>query len=209
MDRRLIAIALAYFASATAAHAGPPTAVDRTATAQCQIGGFLKQSNHSGADIRNAPRPGADVFAHLPPPAALKPGTLEPTMLGAEFDILGSHRGWLLIRNAEARHGDAVRRVFAGPGWISGGLVAVRIGSRKLRAGPSNDARVVAALSGKTKDGRSYGPGNFDVLTVDGCRGRFAEVTIKLSRQFDPDAKPLHGWAGRVCRHQLGPCGPR
>ena len=207
MNRWTVVIASALFSLSTTGITAFAAPVDRGGAAKCDVDGYLKVTNHSGADLRSAPRPGAEIIGHLPPPAPLEPGSTDP-IVGAEFHILDAKNGWLLIENAEVQFGDEVKTVFNGPGWISGGLVAFTIGSRVLRAGPSYDAKIIAKLWGDLKDGSAYGPDSFEVLTVDGCKGHFAEVTIQLWPGLGVKDKPLHGWAAAVCSTQLTTCDP-
>ena len=200
-----LVIASALFSLGATGIAASAAPVERGVAAKCDVNGYLKEANQSGADLRSAPRPGAEVIGHLPPPAPLEPGSTDP-IVGAEFHILGAKNGWLLIENAEVQSGETVKTVFNGPGWISGSLVAFIIGSMELRAGPSYDDKVTAKLTGDLKDGSAYGPDSFEVLTVDGCEGHFAEVTIQLWPGLGVKDKPLHGWADAVCSNQLTTC---
>jgi hypothetical protein len=95
----------------------------------------------------------APVIGHLPPLFQLT----DADIVGAEFEIVGSKDGWLLIRNAEAavdRQGNG-KRVFEGPGWISGGLAGATLGSQFLRAAPrrAETPRLSPACLTRTKAG--------------------------------------------------------
>jgi len=144
-----------------------------------------------GANIRAAPNATAPVIGHLPPAAMVRDlGEIE----GAEFDVMGSRDGWLLIRNAE--FGDDV--YFVGPGWISGRLVGTTINDSNMRAGPGGDARLTLSL---LDDAKGWGAGSYTVVQIHGCSGAFADVSVR-----DPDGKVARGWVTRLCSAQLTTC---
>ena len=94
---------------------------------------------------------------------------------GAEFEVIGSKNGWLLIRNAESgQYGDGNGKiVFKGPGWISGALVSFTINDSDMRSDPSPNAKVIAKLAGDNGAGGVWGPDSFGVTRVYGCLRRF------------------------------------
>ena len=60
--------------------------------------GFATDRDPKGSNIRSQPRATAPIVGRLPP---LFPLT-SADIVGAEFEIIGSKNGWLLIRNADA-----------------------------------------------------------------------------------------------------------
>lgn len=178
--------------------------VETAGATQCRIGGYFKDDDPRGANIRSAPRVHAPVIGHLPPRARLEPGS--DMIVGAEFDIVGAKDGWLLIRNAQTI-GDA-KSVFKGPGWISGKLVGFTLGGTALRVAPYNDAKTIVKLWGDLKDGSSYGPDSYTVLAVHGCESHFIEVTVNLPHAIMPGGKPMRGWVEKACSTQLTTCDP-
>jgi hypothetical protein len=167
----------------------------------CQARGFATDRDPKGSNIRSQPRAGAPVIGHLPP---LFPLT-SADIVGAEFEIIGSKNGWLLIRNAEIfvdKQGNG-KRVFNGPGWISGGLAGATLGSQFLRAQPRRDAAIVANLIDAQK---GWGPDSFAVRRIHSCQGDFVEVTA--SPPVGPNERRVlvRGWSARPCSNQLTTC---
>jgi hypothetical protein len=168
---------------------------------QLRGAGFATDPHPKGSNIRSLPRADAPIIGHLPPRFALTPGDL----VGAEFDIIGSKGGWLLIRNAEAvvdTRGKG-KRVFKGPGWISGGLAGAMLGSQILRAEPRRDAAIVASLLDADK---GWGPDSFAVMRIHACQGDFVEVTLRSPQIPSEPEKLLRGWSARPCSNQLTTC---
>ena len=198
----LFAIATGFMACSIVAQAASAATVDRGVPLPCTISGFLSDPNPNGIDVRSAPRADAPVIGHLPPPAPLYPGNSE--RFGAEFNILGVRDGWLLISEADVEFNDQVKVVFKGPGWIPGDKVGFIIGSQELREAPANDAKVIARLSGKEKDGTVYGSDSYRTLRVHACQGHFVEVTI--APPHGVRGQPLRGWLNKVCSNQKTTC---
>jgi hypothetical protein len=196
-------LALAFVLVTPEAFAAPAQAVDTAPTSTCAIRGYLTDTDPNGTNVRSAPRVDAAAIGRLPQHAPHSRDSADA--VAAEFDIIGSKNGWLLIRNARFENPDRpVVSVFDGPGWISGGMVGFTIGSNELRSAPAADAAIVAPLTGETPDG-VYGPDSWQVVRVHSCSGHSAEVTIR--RSASPTPKALRGWVGRVCSNQLTTCG--
>jgi len=179
----------------------PATAATARAEVSCEVRGFATDPDPKGSNIRSLPRADAPIIGHLPPRFALTPGDL----VGAEFEIIGSKGGWLLIRNAEAvvdTQGNG-KRVFKGPGWISGGLAGATLGSQALRAEPRRDAAIVASLLDADK---GWGPDSFAVTRIHACQGDFVEVTLRSPQIPSEPEKLLRGWSARPCSNQLTTC---
>src|SRR5581483_9500132 len=144
----------------------------------------------------SAPRSNAPVIGRMPATAHITPDDV----VGADFDVIGSKDGWLLIRNVvfDDPAGKADRLVFPGPGWISGGLAGVQLAELTLKSAPHSYAPIVATLM---DTGRGWGPDSFRVQRIRACDGVFLEVDV-----LNLDGKPLHGWIGNSCTSQLTTC---
>ncbi|TMJ59186.1 MAG: SH3 domain-containing protein [Alphaproteobacteria bacterium] len=141
-----------------------------TAETSCAVRGFATDRDPKGSNIRSQPRATAPIVGRLPP---LFPLT-SADIVGAEFEIIGSKNGWLLIRNADAaidKQGNG-KRVFKGPGWISGRLAGATLGMPELRAAPNRDAAIVARLYDADK---GWGPDSFGVTRIHACDGDYVD----------------------------------
>jgi hypothetical protein len=188
---------------APSARAAP--AVETEVTNACALDGYVTDPDPAGTNVRAAPRADAAIVGHLPSEAERKQDSADAGR--PQFRILGSRNGWLLIRDAhieDPAHGSSP--LFAGPGWISGGLVGFTIGSNELRNAPAADTAIVAELVGADRDGNAWGPDSFQVIRVHACTGHFAEVTIV--RAGHRGAGSLRGWVGKACANQLTTCDP-
>ena len=170
------------------------TPVVTASDAVCSIAGYNADTDMSGTNLRAAPDAKAPVIFRLMP-------EIEPEdNYGAEFEVIGSKNGWLLIRDAETgQYGNGNGKiVFKGPGWISGSLVGFTINDIHMRAAPSANAKVVAMLF---DDKKGWGPDSFVIKRVYGCSGAFANVSGTT-----PYGKPLHGWVTKLCGNQRTTC---
>ena len=193
-----VILAIACFLASPA----PATQVDTAGIDRCDTGGYNKDTDPRGTNLRATPSTRAPIVGHLPPREPIEPGATD--LVGAEFHVIGATDGWLLIRDARARSDDKL--VFKGPGFISGRLgVCTRVFG-VLRGAPDVDAKAIAKLSGEFKDGSRYGPDSYDVMAVHGCAGHFVDVTIRLAPSIAPKAKPLRGWNERACGTQATTC---
>ena len=116
--------------------------VETAGATSCTVRGFAIDPDPKGTNIRSAPRADAPVIGRLSPRVHLS----RIDIVGMEFEIVGSRNGWLLIKSAQNEQ-DPNEKAFAGPGWISGRLVGVTLGSANLRAQPRRDAAVIARLA--------------------------------------------------------------
>jgi hypothetical protein len=188
-SRACVGLAAALFSSGVG-HVGAAQAagVDVRGASACSISAFAIDRDPKGSNIRSAPRADAPVIARLPSLCHLDPSTL----VGAEFEVVGSRDGWLLIQNPKAvQYDNKTAQAFNGKGWISGALVGVTIDDGPLLAQPNPDARVVA----KTENG------SYDVKRVHNCLGEFVEVTATPN-----GGKATRGWSRRSCASQLTTC---
>ncbi|HEY7978276.1 MAG TPA: SH3 domain-containing protein [Rhizomicrobium sp.] len=168
-----------------------------TSDAVCSINGYNADTDMNGTNLRAAPDAKAPVLYRLKP-------EIEPEdNYGAEFEVIGSKNGWLLIRNAmSGQYGDGNGKiVFKGPGWISGSLVGFTINDSNMRSGPSSHAKVVARLEGDNGEGGVWGPDSFSVTRVYGCSGDFADVS-----GVTPTKKTYRGWVTKLCGNQRTTC---
>ena len=197
--RYSLSTALVLAALPLAAHAA---AVDMAGVSKCDLKGFSVEPDPKGTNVRSAPSVNAPIIGHLPPRHYEREADLT---IGAEFDVLGSKDGWILIENAEdGKIGEESTFRFKGPGWIFGGAVGFDLGS-PLRAGPSADAKIAANL----EDGdHAIGWDTYVVRRTHACTGHFADLTVQLPPAIKKNATPLRGWASHLCQGQLTTCDP-
>jgi len=166
----------------------------------CEVRAFAIDPDPKGSNVRSAPRPNAPIVGHLKPLTRIE----RDTLVGVEFDIVGSRDGWLLIRNGRPEGGLTLDAAHArdGRGWISGKLAATTLALPPLRSEPRRDAPEVAHLmgDGSGPDG-SWGPYSVAITTVHGCQGGYIDVTVT-----PPKGKPVRGWSYKPCAAQLTTC---
>jgi hypothetical protein len=182
---------------ACARAAGPP--VTTSVDAPCiHVRGYIVDSDPNGSNVRSGPRIDAAVVSHVPPLSAPGPKPHDPheTKLGANFEVLGSHDGWFLVRGI--RQLSVNGYTWAGPGWIAAGLVGFSLASRTLRASPSASAPVLETLAGTPTH-----PAAFEIVRAYGCRGTWVDALVKDELARGSAAK--RGWVG-VCGLQLNEC---
>lgn len=171
--------------------------VNTASDAVCSIEGYNADKDMTGTNLRSAPDAKAPVVYRLMP-------EIEPEdNYGAQFEVIGSKNGWLLIRNAKSgQYGNGNGKiVFKGPGWISGSLVGFTINDINMRAAPSANAKVIARLEGDNGEGGVWGPDSFGVTRVYGCSGNFADVG-----GVTPAKKTYRGWVTKLCANQRTTC---
>jgi len=162
----------------------------------CSISGWSADPDPAGLNVRAGPSASAKILGRIPPARAQASDTY-----GAEFDIIGSQGGWLLIRKARfADYGDGKgdSAVFSGPGWVFADKVRFLINAPELRIAPREQAPTVARLS--SADGSS-GPDSAVIDHVYGCSGAFADVAAHT-----PGKPSKRGWATRICSNQVTTC---
>ena len=194
------ALAVAALFMAAPSLAAPVPKVDTSGATRCEVPGYLADTDPGGTNVRAAPDAHAPVIGHLAREYTDPSAKMD---FAPEFTIIGSKNGWMLIRDAKiGQYGDKPEKtVYAGPGWISGGLVGFSIGTNSLRSGPAATDKPIAKLVDPDK---GYGPDSFAVKRVHECRGSAVDVTIVLAT--DPKAKPLRGWSRHVCSNQVTTC---
>ena len=193
MSHRLAIICIVAQCAASAAFAQPVQTAGVTA---CAITGWSGDPDPAGLNVRAAPNKDAKVIGRIPAARDQAGDTYS-----AEFDIVGSRDGWLLIRNAHfadygGGKGDQV--VFVGPGWVFADKVRFLINSIDLHRSPGADAPVVAKLSAR---GGASGPDSANIDHVYGCSGAFAEIAVHMEHQ-----SPTRGWATGICSNQVTTC---
>jgi hypothetical protein len=163
----------------------------QAAEASCEIQAYLADPDTAGTNVRSTPSARSAVVARLP---HVRPGEDGFT---PEVTISGFSNGWAEIRQAIfADYGDGEQSLFAGRGWIWGGLLSATLNHVQLRAAPSEDARVVVRLSGA-----DWGPDSALVTAIEDCRGPFVHVTARL-----PDGRVVKGWTDGACGNQATTC---
>lgn len=184
-------------AAALLAAAVASTPVVTASDAKCNIEGYNADKDMTGTNIRSAPDAKAPVIFRL------KPEIEADDNYGAEFEVIGSKNGWLLIRNAElGAYGDGNGKiVFKGPGWIAGSLVSFTINDPNMRAAAAPNAKIVARLEGDNGEGGVWGPDSFAITKVYGCSGDFADVS-----GVTPTKKTYRGWVTKLCANQRTTC---
>jgi hypothetical protein len=186
----MLAIGMACLLSSEAAAA----TVDTAGVTTCALSGWSNDPDPSGLNIRAAPRADAEVIGRVPRPR-------EKEDEAAEFDIIGTRNGWLLITGVkfvDYGSGKGDRTVFAGPGWVFADKVRFLINNADVRSAPAKNASVLAKL--RTPDGTS-GPDSATIDHVFGCSGSFAEAAVHMESQ-----RPVRGWVTGICSNQVTTC---
>ena len=181
----------------------PALALDMTGVTTCSLHGFSTDTDPAGTNVRAAPDKDAPILGQLPP----QQNAEGAGAVGVVLEIVGSKNGWLLIHSASSGDPsvDAVTPVFKKPGWISGDLVGFIVGSSELLDAPNPGGNVVATLQNTAK---GIGPDSYTVKKVNGCNGKFADITVQLPASIKPNAPELRGWASKVCGNQVATCDP-
>ena len=193
--RIVVAVALALLPGA-AAQAGPQ--VETAGATPCSFEAWSRDPDPDGLNVRAAPRRDAPVIGRLPAPA-----TGGGDSYAVEFTVVGGRDGWFLIEDArfEEYAPGLARPVFGGPGWVAANLTAFTINAAALQAEPRDDSDAVAQLMGTDASGGMWGPDSVEIAKVHGCRGAWADVTVK-----DPNGRTTRGWATQLCSNQVTTC---
>ncbi|MGP0057906.1 MAG: hypothetical protein ACLPID_01255 [Beijerinckiaceae bacterium] len=170
--------------------------VETAGAISCTIFGWSDDHDPAGLNIRAAPSKDATVIGRLPPPQ-----TQGDDSYAAEFKIIGSRNGWLLISGAKfvdygSGKGDHI--LFPGPGWVFADKVRFLINDANLRKAADSAASVVMKLSSPDQ---TSGPDAANIDHVFGCAGSFADVAVHMAN--GPTAR---GWATRICSNQVTTC---
>lgn len=170
--------------------------LDATDVTACNLSGWSNDPDPAGLNIRSAPRADAEIIGRVP--AARAQGG---DSYAAEFVIIGSRNGWLLVRDvkfADYGSGKGDRAVFAGPGWVFADKVRFTINRAEVRGAPAANAPVLARL--RSADGAA-GPDSAFIDHVYGCSGAFAEAAVHLEGQ-----RAVRGWVTGICSNQVTTC---
>ena len=180
--------------ASTWAEAQTAIPLETTGSTACAVRGFATDRDPKGSNLRSAPRADAPIIGHVPPLWSIG----QDTWTGAEFEIVGSKDGWLLVRNGEQDGSlkfDAAH-VGNGRGWLSARLVGTTLRVAALRSAPRREAPLVARLAGD-----NWGPDSAAVSAVHSCQGSYIEVT---TTPFG--GTPVRGWSFKPCSSQLTTC---
>lgn len=174
------------------AQAPPP--LETTGATSCQVRAFAIDRDPKGSNLRSAPRTDAPIIGHVPPLSNIG----QNTWTGAEFEIIGSKDGWLLVHNGE-QDGDLkfdAAHAGDGRGWLSARLVGTTLRVAAFRSAPRRDATLVARMAGD-----NWGPDSVTVSAVHACQGDYIEVTTAPI-----GGRPMRGWSFKPCSSQLTTC---
>lgn len=177
------------------ASASLAAAVETNGVTACSISGWSNDKDPAGLNVRAAPRKDAPIIGRIPP-EKMQAGD----SYAAEFAIIGSRDGWLLVRDVKfADYGDGKgdRAVFAGPGWVYADKVRFLINNDDLRRAADRDSPVIMKLV--TPD-HSAGPDSATIDHVYGCNGDFADIAVHLN------GPTMRGWATGICSNQVTTC---
>jgi hypothetical protein len=170
--------------------------IDTAGATSCVLSGWSDDHDPAGLNIRAAPKKNAKVIGRLPPPQAQTGDSY-----AAEFKIIGSRDGWLLISSAKfadygGGKGDEI--LFAGPGWVFADKVRFLINDSNLREAPDPGAPVILKLA---SEDHTSGPDSANIDHVFGCDGSFADIAVHM-----PQSPRVRGWATRICANQVTTC---
>jgi len=189
----------------------------------CEIEGWSIDTDPKGTNVRAAPSVKARVVGKLPAYAVRH----DTYSFGIEFQIIGSHNGWLKITGAKDdpnRSGKPLRRTYAGTGWIAGNLVRFGVQSGLGYAKPDAASARLLDLGFGHKD--HLGKISFDrdwlisdrgeIERVVACQEKWALLDYRLIQQRDaknnfvplPAAERKRGraWFRGICNSQDTTC---
>jgi hypothetical protein len=164
----------------------------------CWASGYLQDRDPRGTNLRAGPSAGAKILARVPN-RRIEAGTA----ISPEFQIIGSMKGWLLVRDVRwAGYDLPPAKVYAGMAWVSGALVGVSIENLDLLQRPEPNSPLVMKLLGETSDGKPWSAGDLKIRRIHGCSGSMLDVTLEL-----PGNRTVRGWASGACANQVTTCG--
>jgi len=172
----------------------------------CQIAGWSIDTDPKGTNVRAAPSAKARVVGKLP-----RYIENEEYRFGIEFEIIGSHNGWLKITGAKDdsdRSGKPPRPTYAGMGWISGNLVRFVVQSGRGYVKPdATSARLLHLMYDE------WLFGHVEIERVVACQGKWALLDYRLPDPTDnliplPPAQRERGraWFQGICNSQETTC---
>jgi hypothetical protein len=174
------------------------------------IMGRLTDTAPEGRNVRAGPSVSARLLGVIGAPLRADQTPNGDFDLPAEFEIVGSANGWLLIRNAgydESLAGGPVPAVYRGEGWISGRLVQVGLQTRAAFSEPSHASPVLiggatdAHLDGLAQRGIAACQDQWVLVDWERPVSRVGEripswVPAAIYRQ---EPFTLRAWAAGVC----------
>jgi hypothetical protein len=183
-----------------------------TTETNCKIEGWSKDTNQHGLQVRSSAGENAMVVGTLPRYVI----NFDSHNFGIEFHIIGSHQGWLKIRDAKDdpyRSNQPLRATFSGIGWIPGKSVdfIVQSGSGHLRP----DAESQKLLDLKDDWLTSMG----EIERVIACSGEWVLLDYSLDKRRNHQTHALtsltkeeqqasqnRAWFRGVCANQETTC---
>ena len=182
------------------------------AETECRLEGWSKSTDQHGQHVRSSAGAHSEVVGNLPPYVF----NFDSYNYGVEFQIIGSHLGWIKIAEAKddpRRSNLPLRPTYSGVGWIPGESVdfAVQSGSGHLRP----DAQSSKAIDLKGDWLTSMG----SVNQVVACSGEWVlldyslkrqrnQQTLKLQKLTEEERRSSRGraWFRGVCANQETTC---
>ena len=195
-DAKARFVVLSLLLSCSPRVAAAAAVVDTTGITACAISGWSDDDDPAGLNVRAAPRADAAVLSRIPPPQSQGGDSY-----AAEFKIIGSRNGWLLISGvkfADYGNGKGDHVLFAGPGWVFADKVRFLVNRPEVRSAPTATAKVVTRLQ---TDDHASGPDSAAVDHVYGCSGEFADAGVHM-----PDQHSTRGWVTGICSNQVTTC---
>ena len=183
-----------------------------TAETECRIEGWSKDTHQHGLHVRASADENAEVIGTLPAYVI----NFDSHNFGVEFQIIGSHQGWLKISGAKDdpdRSNLPLRSTYSGIGWIPAESVAfmVQSGSGHLR--PDAESQKLLDLKGDwlTSMGK--------IEQVIACSDEWVLLDYSLSRKRNQQTLALkklseaeqkasqgRAWFRGVCANQETTC---
>jgi len=194
----------------TSAFAQEPVWVPSGET-KCELSGWSIDIDPKGTNVRAAPSAKARVVGKLPAYVVTDGGLSGG--VGIDFDIIGSHNGWLKITGAkdDPDHTELPPRpTYAGTGWVSGKLVWFAVQSGRGYAKPDATSKQLFDF------GSDWLTDFAKIERVEACQGKWALLDILFAYRRDatgdlislPAAERKRGraWFRRICGIQETTC---
>ena len=143
---------------------------------ECRIEGWSTETHQPGLPVHSSAGINAQVVGTLPAYVI----NFDSHSFGIEFQIIGSHQGWLKIRGAKDdpdRSKLPLRATYPGIGWIPGESVAFRVQSGSGHLRPDAESPKLIDLKGDwlTSMGK--------IEQVIACSGEWVLLDYSLSKQ--------------------------
>ncbi len=109
----------------------------------CDLAGWAIDEDPAGIKVHASPSEDSPVLGTLPP-LVQNPDGYD---FVADFDIVGSHNGWLLIAHGrDYPYGQPERAAYSGKGWVHGSQVTFRVQSGQGHLKPDPHSRRLVDL---------------------------------------------------------------